>query len=62
MRVSCGHCGFDNNPHRLISNGHMNLVRGVASIWLSGLEPLLCLPTVGLSTTTVDVLFISSLG
>ena len=35
--------------------------RGVASIWLSGLEPPLCLPTVGLSTTMVDVLFISSL-
>ena len=25
MRVSCGHCGSDNNPHGLISNANTNL-------------------------------------
>ena len=28
MRVSCGHCGSDNNPHGLISNANMNLAIG----------------------------------
>ena len=28
MRVSCGHCGSDNNRHGLISNANMNLAIG----------------------------------
>ena len=47
MRVSCGHCGSDNNPHELISNDNTNLAIGC----------LVCIPNQ--CTVWIDVIPLS---